>query len=285
MVDSNTLRNISSVASLGVTDRDMRLLKDLISISRNLKDKFRYIDDPDFLKIDILFVNSEDENAMEFYAEYGEHMRCVPVFLFDGKNEEGESLPFLSKFPNAKSLSTPITLVGLTTTMLEIVSAKKVLTNPEPSLSKKVGCFKILVVDDSFPVRKYLQEKLPLLIAEIDSRLGFEIEFAASGREAVNKVKEARGAYDIVFLDIMMEDIDGYQICKWIKKVKRSINVVLLTSKSSPIDRMRGNLSGCDNYLSKPPKDSHLKKVIMNHRKLSKKTTTTQSQLIEANAK
>jgi len=71
----------------------------------------------------------------------------------------------------------------------------------------------------------------------------------------------------MVFLDVMMEDVNGYEVCKWIKKVKSSINVVMLTSKSSPFDRVRAKLSGCNNFISKPPKDKHLKKVILAHKK------------------
>lgn len=271
MPPPNALSDITHVASRGVNRKRMRVIKDLISISRHLKDRFDYIENPDFEKVDILFINSEDEAAMDFYDNYGKDMRNVPVFLYDRKDAEETPPAFLSKYPKAKSLSTPIKLVELSSVLLDIVSAKKVSTVTRPVLAGNVDRFKVLVVDDSFPVRKYLQEKLPVLMSGIDPNLDFEIEYAASGREAVNKVKKARGAYDMIFLDIMMEDIDGYKICKWLKKVKRSIHVVLLTSKSSPIDRMRGNLSGCDNYLSKPPKDSHLKKVIMSHPKLSKR--------------
>ena len=289
MVSSSVLRNITHVAGRGVTLKNMRVITDLISISRNLKGRFDFIDNPDYEKIDILFINVDDEEAMSFYQNHGKDMSFVPIFLYD-KPSGDESLPsFLSDYPNVKSLSRPIKLVDLNRVLLGIVSAKnassKVRSAPQPRATPQAGSaskaslamvrkrnvFRLLVVDDSFPVRKYLEEKLPKLIADIDQTIAFEIEFAASGREAVNKVKQARGAYDMVFLDIMMEDIDGYKICKWIKKVKRSINVVLLTSKSSTIDRMRGNLSGCDNYLAKPPKDVHLKKVIMAHEKLAKR--------------
>ena len=277
MADPRTLRDITRVASLGVSVKDQRLIKDLIKISRKLKDSFEYIDVPDFEKIDILFVNSDDESTMDFYKNHCSNMRCIPIFLYNRKAGVDTPLSFLAEYPNAKSLNTPITLTKFGRVLLEVISANKANTRPGSIVRRKEDCFKILVVDDSFPVRKYMEEKLPVLMADIDQNLHFDIEFAASGREAVDKVKKARGAYDIVFLDIMMDDIDGYQICKWIKKVKRSINVVLLTSKSSPIDKMRGNLSGCDNYLSKPPKDSHLKKVILKHRKFEKKPIPSQS--------
>jgi two-component system, cell cycle response regulator len=64
----------------------------------------------------------------------------------------------------------------------------------------------------------------------------------------------ASRSVDLVFLDVMLPGADGYQICKTIKKnkLKQRIPVVMLTSKSSPFDRVRGSLAGCDSYLTKP---------------------------------
>ena len=191
----------------------------------------------------------------------------------------------LKKYENAIAIKKPLTLSRLTDVLFNIVSSNESAptktieaseesdssddtVNPvQQSLPVSTGVFKVLVVDDSFPVRKYLEKKLPTLLDEIDSSLEIDIEFANSGRESVDKVTEARGEFDMVFLDVMMEDVNGYEVCKWIKKVKSSINVVMLTSKSSPFDRVRAKLSGCNNFISKPPKDKQLKKVILAHKK------------------
>ena len=191
----------------------------------------------------------------------------------------------LKKYKNAIAIKKPLTLSRLTDVLFNIVSSNESaptkaieadeesnLTdysyNPvQQSLPVATEIFKVLVVDDSFPVRKYLEKKLPTLLDEIDDSLRIDIQFANSGKESVDKVTEVRGDFDMVFLDVMMEDVNGYEVCKWIKKVKNSINVVMLTSKSSPIDRVRAKLSGCNNFISKPPKDKHLKKVILAHEK------------------
>lgn len=270
MASPRTLRNRTHIAGLGLPDKDVRYIKRLITVARALKDVFIYTDKANVTKTDILFVNAESQKVMDYYAIHGPRMHAEPIFFYSRKADKETPVPSLSEYPNAKTLRSPIKLVELNRVLLEIVSTPEAAAKPGPAaIGKKADCFNILVVDDSFPVRKYLEEKLPVLIAEIDKNLEFDIQYAASGREAVNKVKEARGAFDMVFLDIIMEDIDGYRICKWIKKVKRSINVVMLTSKSSPIDRVRANLSGCDNYLSKPPKDSHLKNVILKNKRFA----------------
>ena len=196
----------------------------------------------------------------------------------------------LKKYSNAIAIKKPVTLSRLTDVLFNIVSSnesaptKAVEVSEQSDLTEGSAAessdsavqqdlpiatetFRVLVVDDSFPVRKYLEKKLPTLLDEIDNSLKIDIQFANSGKESVDKVTEARGDFDMVFLDVMMEDVNGYQVCKWIKKVKNSINVVMLTSKSSTIDRVRAKLCGCNNFISKPPKDKHLKKVILAHEK------------------
>ncbi|WP_162061276.1 PleD family two-component system response regulator [Undibacterium sp. KW1] len=80
---------------------------------------------------------------------------------------------------------------------------------------------------------------------------------AETGEQALQMLEKKN--YDIIFLDIVMPGADGYEICKIIRRhpqTKRT-PVVMLTSKSSPFDRIRGSLSGCNSYLTKPVE--HLK--------------------------
>jgi two-component system, cell cycle response regulator len=68
-----------------------------------------------------------------------------------------------------------------------------------------------------------------------------------------------------VFLDVIMPGIDGYQVCKLIKS-KRAANktaVIMLTSKGSPFDRIRGAMAGCDAYLTKPVDEDKLLESIV----------------------
>jgi two-component system cell cycle response regulator len=107
----------------------------------------------------------------------------------------------------------------------------------------------VLVVDDSATVRAFMRIKL--------SPFQFDVDFAETGEQAVEKAIAKAAAvkpYNCIFLDIMMPGIDGYEVCKQIKSnsnTKQSA-VVMLTSKSSIIDKLRANWSGCDAFLSKP---------------------------------
>ena len=112
------------------------------------------------------------------------------------------------------------------------------------TVSKDVGSAKLaLVVDDSLPVRIQMNAALTPFASRVD--------LAETGEEALDLVNENN--YDIIFLDIILPGIDGYEVCKAIKEGKcKDTPVIMLTGNSSPADRIKGNLSGCDTYLIKP---------------------------------
>jgi twitching motility two-component system response regulator PilG len=112
----------------------------------------------------------------------------------------------------------------------------------------------VMVVDDSPAVREFMRTKLEPFALNVD--------FATSGEEAVGLT--ASKHYTCIFLDVIMPGIDGYQVCKIIKTRKsvRPTAVVMLTSKSSPFDRIRGAMAGCDAYLTKPVDEEKLLEVI-----------------------
>ena len=112
------------------------------------------------------------------------------------------------------------------------------------TVGERPAQYKAMVVDDSLPVRKQLELELRML--------GAEVQLAENGEQAMELSRDAR--FDIIFLDVMMPGIDGYKVCKALKKDARTRNtpVIMLTGKSSPFDKVKGTLAGCDTYLTKP---------------------------------
>jgi twitching motility two-component system response regulator PilG len=113
----------------------------------------------------------------------------------------------------------------------------------------------VLVVDDNATVRAFMQAKL--------APFGFDVDFAETGEEAIGL--SGQNEYTCVFLDVVLPGIDGYQVCKMIKANKQAMKktaVVMLTSRSSPFDKLRGSLAGCDEYLTKPLDEDRLLEVI-----------------------
>jgi two-component system cell cycle response regulator len=113
----------------------------------------------------------------------------------------------------------------------------------------------VLVVDDNATVRKFMQSRL--------APFGFQTDFAETGEEAVGLTGSKE--YTCVFLDVVLPGIDGYQVCKLIKSNKQAVKrtaVVMLTGRSSPFDKLRGSLAGCDEYLTKPVDENRLLEVV-----------------------
>ncbi|AVP98688.1 hypothetical protein C7S18_16495 [Ahniella affigens] len=101
-----------------------------------------------------------------------------------------------------------------------------------------------LIVDDSLAVRTQLETVL--------ARVGITAHSADGAEAALKQV--AQHNFDLIFLDVVMPGIDGYELCRRIKQnsYTRKIPILMLTSRSSPFDRARGALAGCDAYLVKP---------------------------------
>jgi twitching motility two-component system response regulator PilG len=126
---------------------------------------------------------------------------------------------------------------------------------PDAATKKRMLGDTVLVVDDNATVRAFMQAKL--------APFGFEVDFAETGEEAIGL--SGSQEYTCVFLDVVLPGIDGYQVCKLIKSNKQAIKktaVVMLTSRSSPFDKLRGSLAGCDEYLTKPLDEDRLLEVI-----------------------
>lgn len=103
---------------------------------------------------------------------------------------------------------------------------------------------KILLIDDSRTIRRSAETML--------TREGCEVITATDGFEALALIH--RHEPDLIFVDIMMPRLDGYQTCAIIKNNPRfrRVPVIMLTSKDGLFDKARGRIVGSDHYLTKP---------------------------------
>jgi twitching motility two-component system response regulator PilG len=103
---------------------------------------------------------------------------------------------------------------------------------------------KILVIDDSKTIRRTAETLL--------SKEGCTVYTAIDGFDALSKIADHHP--DVIFVDIMMPRLDGYQTCSLIKhnKTFRGIPVIMLSSKDGLFDRARGRIVGSEQYLTKP---------------------------------
>ena len=110
--------------------------------------------------------------------------------------------------------------------------------------SRSLNGLKILVVDDSKTIRRTAETLL--------TKEGCQVFTAIDGFDALSKIADHQP--DLIFVDIMMPRLDGYETCSLIKhnKVFRETPVIMLSSKDGLFDRARGRIVGSEQYLTKP---------------------------------
>lgn len=116
---------------------------------------------------------------------------------------------------------------------------------------------KVMVIDDSKTIRRSAETLL--------KKVGCDVVTATDGFEALAKITEHHP--DIIFVDIIMPRLDGYQTCALIKNNQtfKSTPVIMLSSKDSIFDRARGRIVGSEEYLTKPFSKEDLIGAITSH--------------------
>jgi len=100
----------------------------------------------------------------------------------------------------------------------------------------------ILVVEDESSLARFLQLEL--------SHEGYKVETAANGYEALDKFNA--GKWDLMLLDLMLPGIDGYEVCRLVKKKNKDLPVIMLTARDALMDKVKGLDTGADDYITKP---------------------------------
>ena len=123
---------------------------------------------------------------------------------------------------------------------------------------------KLLIVDDEDKIREFIKK---YAIFE-----GYSIKEASNGMEAIDICKNEK--FDLIVLDIMMPELDGFSTCKEIKKIYEDIPVIMLSARGEEYDKIHGFELGIDDYVVKPfsPKE-----LMMRVNAILKRTTTNNS--------
>lgn len=146
-------------------------------------------------------------------------------------------------------------------------SSSKITTNADPSaedgeteatpMDNDMSGLKVMIIDDSKTIRRTAETLL--------KKEGCEVVTATDGFEALAKIADTHP--DIIFVDIMMPRLDGYQTCALIKhnQIFKQTPVIMLSSKDGLFDRARGRIVGSDQYLTKPFTKEELLGAIKEH--------------------
>ncbi|MCI9406567.1 MAG: response regulator transcription factor [Oscillospiraceae bacterium] len=109
---------------------------------------------------------------------------------------------------------------------------------------------RILIAEDEDAIRDFVVINL--------KRVGYEVVDVPDGEQAVQVFEESGGDFDVVVLDVMMPGLDGFEVCERIRAASNSIGIIMLSAKSQEMDKVRGLMTGADDYITKPFSPSEL---------------------------
>ncbi len=226
---------------MGFTQSEQQLLNAIVKLSQRRQPQLNLLGVADGENADVVMIDSADTLAKKWASNQPWLERKVVIWV-DAPSAPGRTV-----------VQRPIqwsALPILLARVLEQVPGDKRSTPATTS-----GNSSVLVVDDSIAVRSQLRALLEprgLTVIEADS--------------AESAIKAASASpYACILMDVLMPGIDGYEACRRIKQNSHAgnkSNVVMLTSRSSPFDRIRGKMAGCDAYLTKPIDPDYLHEVI-----------------------
>lgn len=232
----------TKLGHIGLTELEVRVLKSIFTLAPQLNENVTLLAPEEATEADVILVNADDPGSAQTWQEIKQkNSLCTSLMLTDREESSGGDF----------TLQRPIRVQKLISALEDIVEQTSIQI---PGTDDSEQVLTVLVVDDSFPVRKYMEHKLGELVD-----VPVKLYLATSGEEAI--AKSSQVACDIIFLDVMMDGVDGYKVCKTIKS-KQNPYIVMLTSKKSPFDKVRGTMSGCDAYITKPPSDQRLTEEI-----------------------
>lgn len=293
-------RQSLKILAKGFAGFDMRLLDGVVKLSQRRNPALELVADPAGATVDVVMVDGKDARAIEWAAEQQKWLAGQPVVWVDAPMEipaghtsikrplQWTNLPALlscaiddamyqrsgpeidfdlpppSRFPAASFAG-----VGPAREMPpagDIPARVAATIQPggavpmrEQERSRADQEVPVLIVDDSAAVRAHLSVVL--------QSYGYVVTAAESGEAGVVAVGSLD--YACVLMDVLMSGMDGYDACRRIKSMRRQGKkpppVVMLTSRASPFDRIRGKMAGCDAYLTKPVEKSHLLEILAQH--------------------
>jgi two-component system OmpR family response regulator len=110
-------------------------------------------------------------------------------------------------------------------------------------MTSQSGAQRLLVIEDEEHLAAGLKLNLELE--------GYRVDVAANAREAGQRLLDPAG-YDAIVLDVMLPDVNGFELCKKLREAGNFVPVIMLTARSAPEDRVRGLEAGADDYMVKP---------------------------------
>jgi len=258
---------VFKISMFGLAPNEQNTLGSIFKLAASRNRQYTIVPPSERSTAEIILVDMDDTQALNEWRSFSVHHSKIPVVKVT------KTAP--TEAGNEIYLRRPLTLKRVLETLDKVtidihkyvpelvVGGEEVLNEEAHAALSDAAKFaekasltgiKALVVDDALSVRKAMEIQLKLF--------GMAIDFAETGEEALEYIQ--KHTYDIIFLDLMLPGIDGYQVCKKIKshKTSKSTPVIMLTGKGSRFDKLKGTMAGANEYLTKPVEQDRLKEVI-----------------------
>lgn len=241
-----TTKTRCRVFHLGLDAREVLVIEGVFRANPELAERYVFGAPPADDDVDLLFVNGDDDHALRAWHEIKATRPEVLCLLVTAQPE---------RHAGARTLAKPLNFRNFSSILDAITSSDTPFLRT--AANSAGGELRVLVVDDSFPARQFMKFKIEELAAA--SSIGVQVDLADSGEKAVGIAQAC--PYDLVFLDVVMPGLDGYETCRQLKAL-RALRVAMLTGRTTQVDFAQGRAAGCDNYLTKPPNDIDLRTVL-----------------------
>ncbi len=249
---------------LGLNRRERAIVLSLCGLSRSRERRYRVVGSTESTQAQILVADLDDSDAVARLEQLEEVNANMPAVLVSGEHQKLSGKPYGLIRAG---------IAGRLLKLLDMITIRELKYVPElvvgaagsnaPGLEERILSgnqaqakqrARVLVVDDSAAVRVQMK-----LVLELH---GLEVEFAEDAEKALELV--ARREYQIIFLDIVLPEMDGYAACKRIKAggLNQDTPIIMLTGKSRTFDRIRGVMAGCSRYVCKPIDASALRSLL-----------------------
>jgi twitching motility two-component system response regulator PilG len=249
--------NVFTIGALGLTGAEINVLKSIGTMTRGrAQGGYAVSAESEIADSDIVIVNVDDVNATIKWRTLTARRRPPVMVLYTKERPTDPLQPYLLRpFGPAKLLALLDGIAGGLRESAEVW--KKPTLSQAASASTNDAALRALVVDDSPTVCKQLELEL--------RNFNIQADIAETGERGMELL--ALNKYDLIFLDVVLPGVGGYQVCKDIRSNSKTKQtpVIMLTSKSSPFDRVRGSLVGCSAYLTKPVDYNEFREAVSNH--------------------
>lgn len=229
------LDNRCHVFHFGLSRREVLVLESLFRLHADLQRRYAFAPPTDIEPSNVLFIDGDNPDAVaQWHSYHHRHPETVAVLVCSNPPADSDTVTLTKplSFRHLEDIRYVLRLV----TPVDMIEAAE----DEPGLH-------VLVVDDSATARELMQACLA--DAANNNSMPVHIDFAISGEDALEKASHKH--YDLVFLDVVMPGLDGYEVCRQLKE-RHISRIALLTGRGEAADYALGRAAGCDHYLAKP---------------------------------